>query len=219
MSFTTDRRALIGSAILAGCASLVTVSAASAAPVDRSAWHEAAAALERAEAEDAAFTPGYMATWERCRAECEAIPHVTFPPEECSGGRCQTTADEWEVRQARRDVKALDDGRMHLEPIGGLREHYALKRELVKAADDRDRQRQAIRGRYDMDRLDDRAERLSEQKVEAWSRLMDTPAPDLAALRWKLLQLREDGEDMGPYTSACVEQTYRDIDRLMLAKA
>jgi hypothetical protein len=112
----------------------------------------------------------------------------------------------------------LDTGKMHLDPLPGLREHYEIKRDLVKAADERDAAIQAIRDRYSMDELDERSEAYGNAIAEAQSALMGMPAPDLAALRWKLMQLR-DGDD-GPtacYEAGYVAQTFADIDRLMPA--
>lgn len=119
------------------------------------------ARLRTIEAEDAAFTPGWWEAWQRCKAECDKVPHVTFPPEAYTGGRCQTTADTLELSRARKDVAALDAGKMHLDPLPGLREHYDIKRELVKAADAREQQIQAIRDRYDMDAADERGRNLA----------------------------------------------------------
>lgn len=48
---------------------------------------------------------------------------------------------------------------------------------------------------------------------------MDTPAPDLAALRWKLDHITPEakGEDgsLASYTSSYMRQTLDDIERLL----
>ena len=213
----TDRRSLLAGGVAA--MTLAIPAQAVALPIDRSEWERAFARMRTIEADDAAFTPGWWETWQRCKAECDKVPHVTFPPEAYSGGQRQTTADTFEVSRARKDVAALDAGKMRLDPLPGLHEHYEIKRELVKAADAREQQIQAVRDRYGMDAADERAEELGDLLAEAGTVLMDTPAPDLAALRWKLDHItgeakREDGS-LASYTSSYMRQTLDDIARLL----
>lgn len=214
METTTSRRALLKAVPVAAVAAAFPA-AASTTFSDRSAWEAAMSVYLRAKAEDDAFTPGYLDTYRRCAAASDAVPHVTFRPETYTGGRCQTTADAWEVKRARREVALLDAGKMHLDPLPGLREHYEIKRELVKAADERDAAVSAIRARFSMDDLDAQAEKLGDQVHEATWTLMDAPAPDLAALRWKLDYLTDNGTGFDAYDAAAVAQTLADIARLM----
>lgn len=212
MTPTTTRRALLKAA---PSAALVMALPVSAATVDRSEWTKAMDHYAKVKAEDSTFTPGWLKAWQDCKKECEGIPHVSLKAEAYKGGRCQTTANTFEVTQARREVAMLDEGKMRLEPLPGLQEHYEIKRKLVKADDARKTQIQAIRERYDMDALDDKAEILGDQLAEARDCLMQTPAPDLAALHWKLLQLRDQDGDMDAWAAKYVNQTYSDIARLM----
>lgn len=182
---------------------------------DHRSWEAAIADLAKIEAEDEAFSEGFYKAHSACSAECSAVPHVTFPPEAYTGWQCQTTASPIDVARARREVAALDEGRMHLDPLPGLREHYEIKRQLVNAADERDRQIQAIRDRYDMDRLDDLSDDLGERKCVAWEALMSMPAPDLAALRWKLDHLTDGGTGWPAYSDDYTEQLRADIACLL----
>lgn len=213
MTTTTTRRALLKAAPTT--ALVMALPASATATADRAEWSTAMDRYARVKTEDAAFTPGWLKAWRDCKEECDAIPHVSFKAEAYKGGRCQTTANTFEVAQARREVALLNEGKMRLDPLPGLREHYEIKRKLVEADDARKTQIQAVRERYDMDALDDKAEILGDQLAEARDCLMQTPAPDLAALHWKLLQLRDQDGDMDAWVAKYVNQTYADIARLM----
>lgn len=213
MKTATTRRGLMKAAPIA--AASLAFPALAIPPTDRSAWDAAMRAYTRAKAEDDAFTPGYLETYRRCDAACRAVPHVTFAPEAYLGGRCQTTADAWQVKRARREVASLDAGKMRLDPLPGLHEHYAIKRELVKAADERDSAVRAIRARFNMDALEERGEKLGDRVYKATWALMDLPAPDLAALRWKLDYLTNSGAGIDAYESTAIAQTLADIARLL----
>jgi len=195
---------------------LAAVPALASAPLaDRRAWDAATAALDKIKAADAAFTPGWWDAWQKCKAECDAVPHVEFGPSAHFGPRKFSTADTMEVRRARREVADLDSGRMRLDDIADLREGYEMKRQLVVAAEKRNHQVQAIRTRYDMDRLDARAEELGDLIAEHRQRLMDIPAPDLPALRWKLDQLRDENGDIVQWSAEYVDQCFADVARLL----
>lgn len=211
-SICTTRRSLF--AAVPAAALVATVPAIAGTP-DRGAWNAAKTVLEKAKAADAAFTPGWWEAWQKCRAECEAVPHATLTGTDYCGKRSYCTSDTLEVQIARREVADLDAGRMHLDNLPGLHEHYDMKRQFVAAADERDQKVQGIRDRYDMDRLDARAEELGEMIADAQRTLMDTPAPDLPALRWKLEHLREDDGNIAAWTASYVEQCFADIARLM----
>jgi hypothetical protein len=219
MTTTTTRRALLKAAPAAVALAAIPATASAASAPDRSKWDAAMRAFHRAKAEDDAFTPGYHQLWSRCDAALQAVPHITFPPEAYTGGRCQTTADAWQVREARRDIAAMDAGKLRLDPLPGLREHYAIKRELVKAADEREAAMLAINDQFGMDEADERWEALGEATCAARDALMDMPAPDLGALRWKLEQLPDPDGDMPAWTADFVRQTFADVTRLLPAES
>jgi hypothetical protein len=216
MTVNTSRRELLKAAPLTAAAAVIPTAALAIATADRAAWTAALAQLSQAKAEDEAFSPGYFQTWQKRRAEYEAVPHVALRTDPHTGRLDPvTTADQWNVRSARRDVAALDAGKMRYDPLPGLHEHFELQRDLVKAADERDAAIQAIRDRYDMDRLDERSEELGDALSDAEAALMNTPAPDLAALRLKLERLPEKDGDMPAWSSSYIAQTFADVARLL----
>jgi hypothetical protein len=101
----------------------------------------------------------------------------------------------------------MDAGKMRSDPLPGLQEHAQLQRDLSRAANERDATIQAIRDRYEMDRLDDRSEELGDALSDAEAALMKTPAPGLAALRLKLERLPEKDGDMPAWSSSYIAQT------------
>lgn len=220
MTMITSRRALLKAAPLATAAlAIPAFAAATTIPTDRSAWNSALAAYHRVRAEDAAFSARYMPIWDRCKASCDRVPHVALRPDPYSGRKDPvTTADEWLVRMARYEVKRLDSGKMRIDAnVPGVQEHYDLKRELARAADERDAARQRIRDRFGMDDMDDQSDRLGDRLARAEEALMDTPAPDLAALRFKLDHLLEPDSDGSTacWSRAYVAQTVADYQRLL----
>lgn len=68
---------------------------------------------------------------------------------------------------------------------------------------------------HDLSAVGDESDRLGDAASDAGEVAMDTPAPDLAALRWKLEQLRDPDGDLGAWTASYVEQTFADIARLL----
>lgn len=68
---------------------------------------------------------------------------------------------------------------------------------------------------------DDRLDQLCDIYCEAEARLMAMPAPNAAALRWKLENLLEadTGGSTAPWSYHYVEQTHRDIARLLGGEA
>src|SRR5205085_6014208 len=115
MQTNTTRRALIAALPAVAVVAAAPAIAFDAEPRDRTAVNAAMAALRHIETDDAAFTPGWNAAGSKCAAECDAVPHVTLPAR--PGYSPLTTSDHWHVRQARRDVEALDAGKMHLDDI------------------------------------------------------------------------------------------------------
>jgi len=207
---TTTRRSLLKAAPIAATLAVVPTSAIGAA-TDRSQWEKALAAYNEVKAEDAAFSARYRIAWKQCDAELERLPHIT------SGH--YSTAHWDQVEYCRREVKALDEGRVRYDPLPDLIEKEQNMRALVAGDDQRKAAIQAIRDRYDMDALDDRSDELGDRICERERELMHTPAPDLAALRWKLdfitQEAKEDDGCLPAYTSDFVRQMLADIAALM----
>lgn len=68
---------------------------------------------------------------------------------------------------------------------------------------------------HDYSVVADEVDRRGDAVADALGEVMDTPAPDLAALRWKLDQLREPDGGLAPWMSGMVNQTFADIERLL----
>ena len=63
----------------------------------------------------------------------------------------------------------------------------------------------------------ERFEQLGERICDTAETLMQTPAPDLAALRWKLDHLTDNGERWDNWSPDYVMQALADIARLLPA--
>jgi hypothetical protein len=195
------------------------VAAGAAVPVDRTAWERHMAAHEKLIAEDAKFSEVYDRAWTACQAECQRVPHVVLEPSAHTGQSYVSTADAWYVKRCRSDLANLAAGKMRFDPLPELQEHVRQMRELVDAANARDAAIQRIRDRYGMDDLDDQSDARGDAMGEAHIALMSTPAPDLAALRWKLDHITEEARakdgSLGCYGHNYVAQLFDDIERLL----
>lgn len=104
---------------------------------------------------------------------------------------------------------------MYFEDIPELQGHLQLCRDVAEAADKRDQQVQSIRDSYNMDALDDRAEEIGNRLADAAETLMAMPAPDLAALRWKIDYLTDGNQRWDGWDGDYAKATLADIIRLM----
>lgn len=161
----------------------------------------------------------YRATAKKCEAETDRVPHVVTSSDKGVPMSTYSTTDRHRVQRCRYDVKALDEGRMRFDPLPDLIEREKNMRALVAADDERQVKIQAIRDRYDMDTLDEQSDELGNSICEREREVMNTPAPDLAALRWKLDYITEEAkaEDgcLPTYTNEFVGQMLADIAALM----
>lgn len=218
VAHTTRRNLLIAAPAVAALVA-VPAMAFTTSTADRSEWNAARNAFEQLKAEDAAFSARYMALWDRCKAACERIPHVTLRPDPALGQvQPVTTADTWAVRMARYEVQQMDAGKMWLDPkIPGLQTRFDLQREIASAADERDAAIQAVRDSFGMDDADEESDQLGNRLSEAADVLMSTPAPDLAALRCKLDYMfpAEGSESTPAWSNDFVAQALADIARLL----
>ena len=65
------------------------------------------------------------------------------------------------------------------------------------------------------DDIHDRHERLWEEVCDAAGEVLDAPAPDLPALRWKLDYLTGGGKDWAAWCDEAVQQAMLDMARLL----
>jgi hypothetical protein len=219
MTIETTRRAVLAGAPAIALVATIPGTLKAAPSALRGEWDAAMASYQRAKAEDEAFTRPYMALHERCTAECDRVPHVTLPPDPYWGALMHgevSTANRLYVEQARSRVREVEAGRCWLDPAyPELQEHLQHCRDVVKAADERDATVQSILDRYGMDEKDRRSEELTDRLTDAAAFLMGIPAPDLAALRWKIDYLTDDGADWDGWEHHYAAQPLADIVRLL----
>lgn len=68
----------------------------------------------------------------------------------------------------------------------------------------------------DLNAASEECDRLGDAVADALGEIMDTPAPDFAALRWKLDQFRDERDgSLQCFTASFTEQAYADMARLM----
>lgn len=214
------RRQLLSAAPLTAVAlAIPATAAATSIPADRTQWEAALATLRQAKAHDDAYVPGWWELWNKCKAACDRVPHFAVRPAPYSGRHEPvTTADDWLVRMARYEVQQKAEGKVWHDPkVPGVVEHFEWQRDLAQAADERDAAIQRLRASFNMDDADEKAEQLGEAVAEAQRVLMATPAPDLAALRWKLdYALADDSTESTPaWSMDFIAQMLADIARLL----
>jgi hypothetical protein len=199
MSAVTRRTALTGIA-LAGSTALLPAAAASmarAAPVDRSAWDRAFAVYRGAKAKDQAFEPIFDAMYKQVKAEEAAVPHITLRPDPYTGHFTPVTTENGRfMTHARKWVGDVAAGKMRLDPIESLQNHFELCKDAVAADDKRNAAIAAIHTRHDWDAMNDKYDALVEETCAAESVVITTPAPDHDALLWKMERLF--GPDVRP---------------------
>lgn len=185
------RRGFIGGALAAP--TLVAAPALAAPASDRAAWDSAMRAYQLAKASSAAFNRDYWTpAWEAWIADCAALPHTTMKGEPRLGLHPASTDDPKSIKWARYHASAT----YHDPRDEGLAAMAAEYRRVVAAADSRDAATYRLAEAYNLDALGNRSEQLAEAEDEAEARLLALPAPDIAALAWKMLQLlTPDGHD------------------------
>lgn len=219
---TTTRRGILTAALALPATALAASvpTTAQAAPTDRTAWDRAFAAFELATFEDEAFGRVYNDVEARYFAALAAIPHTALRPDPYSGRFIPvTTADEQFVKRARRLVEDVRAGRCYLETerYPDLGEHYRLCRETKVAADKRDRKVRQLNARLGMDEVEAMSEALGQRAYEAKWALMELPAPDGAALLWKLGVLLD--ADSIAWEEKAVSPAMADARRLLTREA
>lgn len=210
-ALTLDRRAMMGASAAAALLPAAAVSPASAAAVDRSAWAAAMDRYDAAVAADEAFTADYWrihARWEAGRPSLEAIHWREFAFEDRD-----------------RVARLLDLDQRWAEYLAGEGRTWSsadpdATKARYRAALDSVRTWRDANERHDresgMVAAEDRWEALGDEVDEARTALMALPAPDLAALQWKLAHLlsTENGS-VAPWSDEYVAMTKTDMVRLL----
>ena len=221
MTTTTSRRALLKAApIIAAAAAVPATALTIPTSGDRSEWNAAFDAYNAAKTEDDAFNAVFSDLHDRWTAATEAVPHQTFRPDVYSG-RFQpvSTADRIFVADARRTIRDLAEGKRRHDPLPELEQHTELCREVAAAADERDAKISQISQRMGYDQAETKWDALGGRVSDAENALLATPAPDVAALRWKLdrltVDVREHEVSLPAWTAEYLSQTLADIARLL----
>ena len=206
---TLDRRAFIGAAPVVAAAAAVPALAIGTARHD---WEAAMRAYELAKAEDAAFQPAYErvhAAWEAGRPSMDGISFKEFPYRQRDHvARTMKLDAEWRCFLA-----GEGEWWFSADPESRKAEFRAAL-DTVQAFRDAEAKHDRESG---MDAAEERWEALGDRVADATWALMAIPAPDLAALRWKLDYLMQiDGSDSTScWSAASVAQTRADIGRLL----
>lgn len=212
---TTTRRALLGAIAIAPAAALPAIASDIAAPYRAEwdqAWREYQAATNTYQAEDAAFSKIYADHTAAAPSE-DMIDWRAFHGLSRMDVMHRLDLDEHERKLREGEGKTWwgHPGAMQekAESIDTVRRYRALRK-----ANDR---------RFDFDAACTRHEAACEAMCAAEDRLMtQIPAPDGAALRWKLEKLLSTEEEDGhtaAWVARYVEQTRRDIARLLGGEA
>ena len=189
---TASRRQLLkvasygaGAAIVAGGAALA--GEARSATVDRSAWDVAMARYQAADAASRADDKRFSAihaAWEASRPSLDTIDWKFFVFADRRHIAFHADIDEMEQKHLSGEGKWW---------WGGKERHVAA---FQSVRDFRERNRQHDRA-HGINEASDRNDALGEQSSLALDVLIEMPAPDAAALAWKLRYLLEAEDDEG----------------------
>jgi len=209
------RRKLLGAVALAPA--LAAAPALASIPVvDRRAWDAAFKAHRLAVAEDDAFTPIYERiheAWKAGRPSNEGIHWKEFPFE-----NRDVVARTIDLDSRWNDFLAAE-GKTWCAPDPEARKaRYRAPLDSVQAYRDAEKAHNQASGMAD---ADERWEALGDRVYETRCALMEMPAPDLPALKWKLDHLLEvdSSQSVSPWAEEYVAQTRADIARLMTGEA
>ena len=167
------------------------------------------------EVEDPAFAAYYR--------ECAAVPHMRSATSfRIMGGgeRFLDTENPADVNNARRLLADYPNGSVDPD----FATYLKACSEVVRGADSREQMIARLAGKYGIDAICARSDRLGELVSEFETRLLDMPAPDHAALAWKLDHLltpygQEGDKSTAPWAEATVAQTLADYRRLLIGEA
>lgn len=213
---TTSRRALIKAVPLTAAALAIPASAASPAG-DRRRWDEAMTLLEQTKADCEAFDTIWNEVnerWKQTRPTMDSIHWGEFFPERSTTNGRLHVAHYLDLEERWQHFLAGEEKWWWAQDAEARKAEYRAALDSVQAFRDADANHKRDSGKDD---ADDRSEALANAYSDADTALMNTPAPDLAALRWKLERFRDDDGDLDAWTSKFVAQTYADLARLIPA--
>lgn len=172
------RRSIVGGTLALPLAALPAPAVASATAVDRGAWDTALAEYRRAEDVELAFSDTWDTATRAVHAEIGPEPELELT---CKAGPLSFTRAEIADAAAQYRDDPIMSRMWHIRGQINLHDRWTA----YEAA------RGRARARHDLDALDREAERLSLVAYKAWWRLIETPAPDIAALALKMAMMQE----------------------------
>ena len=189
LSAATTALAYAGGAAIAG-AGLVVAGEAKSQTISpsTSAWRQAIAACDRARAADDEINAIFAKMDEARTAELKALPPLS---DACHKHFC--TSLDWQITARDIDAHERDwfasKGRTWNAPAG----EDAKFRAIFNEVRERQAQRAAINAKHNYDALEHEWDRRGEVLNKAEWAVFHTPAPDLAALAWKIEMLKRHG--------------------------
>lgn len=215
---STTRRAILTAALALPAATIAAglPTAALANTADRSAWDQAFSLYERAKAASDADYAAFSKLHDAWTAAVDAIPHVqtsaTFQSG-IGGHRAMATTNPDDLASARRMLSGLREWGSDMD------EYVTACRELIAADEGRAAARADIDRRFGINDAAHRSDDLSEQQSDAQTVLIQLPAPDADALRWKLNYLfgEESNEDgyCASWSADFIRPVIADVNRLL----
>lgn len=209
-TLATTRRAML--AAIPAAAAFAAIPTASAGVVNRSQWEAALTTYERAKAEREVFGLRFDAihdAWKANRPTTDGIHWQKFPFENRDHvARTLNLEERWIAYQQA-------EGKTWWS-----KDREATKRDYRAALDSVQAYRDAelLHGRNSgFDAAEEHYDALTDAEIEAQDRMLATPAPDLAALRYKLgfIFADEGSETITPWSQNYIAQTKADISRLL----
>ena len=207
-TLTATRRAILGAIpATAAIAAIPTIAFAT----DRSEWEAALSSWQNAKAEYEAFAPQYSditARWLAGRPGMDTIHWREFPM-----ANRHHVAYVLDLDEAWHDFCNGEGKIWSAANPAASTERYRNALDSVKAFREAD---EAYSRSSGMDAAEERSEELTTRLWQAEANLRNTPAPDLAALRWKLdyLLADDDSGNMTAWSMEQIAQTKADIARL-----
>lgn len=177
--------------IMGGAAALPFITAApafAALGVDRSTWNAALADAIAADAAARRADDAYSVAFDTCAAELPPQPPLSFNVP-CDEGESGAVFPMRYASEAQLRAPVTADAMRWL--------HEQAQAALVPQWDAYNRTRAEISQRLNMDALADECDQAGNAACRAHNRLMETPAPDAAALAIKLERLWGDTLDWG----------------------
>lgn len=185
------RRTILAAAVAAPAAVFPFTMPAAAQP-DRAAWEKAKADYERSVKASREAHDRYYAADDAFRGELPPQPPLALERAFPLRDKPDNTITMWWHSESELRKVVTYNGTGHDQAYRDARAG------LLRQWDAYNETRLALRAKFDLDRLDAETQRLGNAECEAVNTLMTTPAPDAAALAYKLEQMLIEWGDGDP---------------------